>query len=133
VGAAQGGYHMAWFTGAKDQPAAYYGHFDPASGKTEHRTLLAKSSVAHPDVLETEAGQVLVAWKENIQGETRIYSRQSADGGANWSEPYFLAATGGASDHPFLLAQGPKAFLSWHTAKEGLRILPISLPLSGAG
>jgi hypothetical protein len=37
-----------------------------------------------------------------------------------------VAATAGASDHPFLLAHAEAAYLSWSTAQEGHRVLPLT-------
>jgi hypothetical protein len=30
------------------------------------------------------------------------------------------------SDHPFLVKRGDRAYLSWHSTDEGLRVLPVT-------
>jgi hypothetical protein len=37
-----------------------------------------------------------------------------------------VAETADASDHPLLITNDEQVFLSWHTGKEGLRIVPLN-------
>jgi hypothetical protein len=50
---------------------------------------------------------------------------RSHDAGVTWSDVRDVARTKGVSDHPLLLARDRKAFLSWFTAAEGYRLIPI--------
>lgn len=122
--AEEGPPYLAWFTAAHDQPAAYVRRLGTTPEEDTEPFLFTESPMAHPDVLATEAGAVVV-WKQNEEGETRVYASTSEDGGETWGEPRLLAATSGASDHPFLLGYGGQAYLAWHTAKEGLRVLEV--------
>ena len=49
----------------------------------------------------------------------------SHDDGATWSKPVEIAATADASDHPLLVSDGHRSFLSWMTKADGYRIQPI--------
>jgi hypothetical protein len=50
---------------------------------------------------------------------------RSDDAGVTWSETRELARTRDNSDHALLVARGAEAFLSWFTAQEGYRLVPI--------
>ena len=71
-------------------------------------------------------GRLLLAWKEFDGERTNVYVIVSRDGGRSWGERAAVAATSGGSDHPFLVTRGDVAFLSWHTADEGLRVLRLA-------
>jgi hypothetical protein len=49
----------------------------------------------------------------------------SRDHGKTWSTPRPLAQTGDASDHPLLVSNGQRVFLSWMTRANGYRLLPV--------
>ena len=96
-------------------------------GKQRTRNLLHVAVFgikAHPHLLAS-GERLLLVWKDLDGESTNVYLRTSSDGGATWDEPRSIAATTGASDHPFLLARGRDAFLAWHTAAEGLRVVPL--------
>lgn len=119
------GYHAAWFSAAGGDPAIYHGWIDGATGTTERTSRLAGQNAAHPDVL-AQGATVRVVWKTLDEGRTAVVQRHSLDGGATWSEPSDVAETHGASDHPALLALAGEPFLAWHTATEGLRLIPLA-------
>jgi hypothetical protein len=50
---------------------------------------------------------------------------RSDDAGLTWSGARALARTSGNSDHPLLVARGIVAFLSWFTAGDGYRLVPV--------
>jgi hypothetical protein len=49
----------------------------------------------------------------------------SGDDGVTWTTPQTIASTADASDHPLLVSDGRHVYLSWLTAKEGYRLLPL--------
>lgn len=118
-------YHLTWFTGAGEQPLALYGRFDPSSGIVEHVRQVAKSVAAHPFILGVKEDLFLV-WKQQAENGAEIRLNVSGDAGESWAEETTLATTAGVSDHPFLLKRAGVAHLVWHTADEGLRILPVA-------
>lgn len=50
----------------------------------------------------------------------------SVDEGVNWQPATVVADTADASDHPLLITHDGKVYLSWLTANEGLRIIPVN-------
>ena len=79
---------------------------------------------ARPYVLA--AGKALhLVWKEFDGTTASVRWQVSADNGRNWSAPRTVAETADASDHPMLVAYKEQAYLSWLTAKEGYRLLPL--------
>lgn len=128
-----GGYHLAWFTGGNLRKGVYYARYTPtADGGLEREPgglhglhgrapISASPSAGHAD-MELVGGSLFLAWKEFDGAATRVLLVRSSDGGASWSPARTIAATAGASDHPFLLSRDADVFLSWHTEREGLRI-----------
>ena len=49
----------------------------------------------------------------------------SHDNGRTWSSPRVAAETLDASDHPLLLTNGERVFLSWQAQREGYRFVPL--------
>jgi hypothetical protein len=49
----------------------------------------------------------------------------SCDDGRTWSVAKALAETSDASDHPLLVTQGNRVFLSWQTQAEGYRFMSL--------
>jgi hypothetical protein len=79
---------------------------------------------ARPFVLAT-GDTIWLTWKEFDGKQTSIHMRQSGDDGATWSDPTVAASTNGDSDHPLLVSDGHRVFLSWMTHDEGYRLLPL--------
>jgi hypothetical protein len=49
----------------------------------------------------------------------------SHDRGDHFGSPQIIASTKDASDHPILIADGTEPYLSWLTANEGYRLIPL--------
>jgi hypothetical protein len=84
-----------------------------------------EAQAGHASVLAA-GGQVVLAWKEFDGERATVRAMLSADGGRNWNAARPLADTQGASDHPLLIADGASVYLSWNTAREGYRLLPVT-------
>ena len=126
IGAGGGRYDIAWFTAGDRGKGIFYGRFDPASGVVKERFNVSSNPTAgHPSLAAVD-GRLLLAWKEFDGERTNVYVIVSRDGGRSWGERAAVAATSGGSDHPFLVTRGDVAFLSWHTADEGLRVLRLA-------
>ena len=87
----------------------------------------AAARAERPSVLAGD-GKVFVAWKEFDGEATAIRLMASADDGANWAAPTTVASSAGFADHPLLVSDGKRAFLSWLTAAEGYRLIPLGAP-----
>ena len=132
IASGTGEFDLAWFTNGDDRKGIFYGRFDPVTGALRNMaTVSAAASAGHPSLLRN-ADTLLLAWKEFTGRTTDVRLIRSDDGGATWSAPGSLASTAGASDHPFLLYDDGRAYLSWHTGDEGLRIVEIGGDARGA-
>jgi hypothetical protein len=124
--APNGDYHVAWFTGAPARKGLFYArsgdggrHFSqPLPIGNPNRTP------SNPTVLAA-AGTVWLAWKEFDGDQTTVQLMVSHDDGRSWSVPKAVAAAGDASDHPLLVTNGTRAFLSWQTKREGYRLISL--------
>lgn len=127
---ASGQYGLVWFTNGETNKGIYYGRFDAESNLLRDQFSLSRSPRAsHADLLYDDSNQLFAAWKYFDGNKTSIVVRTSLDEGASWEPEWTIATTEGSSDHPFLLKHNNATFLSWHTASEGLRLIPISSPM----
>jgi hypothetical protein len=121
-----GTYHVTWYTSGKARKGLFY-----ARSQDEGRTFSdpvpigrADRNPTRPYVLATARGTT-IAWKEFDGEKTTINVMTSHDDGLNWSKPVMVAATTDTSDHPLLVSDGQKTYLSWMTKADGYRIQPI--------
>jgi hypothetical protein len=125
--AADGVYHLVWFNGGTQRPGLAYAR-SADGGKTfsapqpigEHT-----AHASHADVL-SRGKSVYVVWKEFDGQRGAAYAMSSHDGGAHWSPPKLLATSADNSDHPFLIADGERVYLSWNRLTEGYRLFEVS-------
>jgi len=123
--AGAGAFDLAWFTNGEARKGVYYARFSPGNGTMTRLSVVSTDpSAGHPSLARVP-GTLLVAWKEFTGEQTVVRLSESHDDGRTWSEPVVRASTLRDSDHPFLVTRGDAAFLSWHTADEGLRVLPV--------
>jgi hypothetical protein len=127
---ADGTYHVVWFTGGTVRKGAFYARsFDGGRTFSAPMPLAGKDrSPSRPYVL-TVGNDVWLAWKEFDGRQTNVETMVSHDNGATWSEPLFVASTNDRSDHPLLVSDGHRPFLSWLARQEGYRLLPLENPL----
>jgi hypothetical protein len=79
---------------------------------------------SRPYVLASPHGTVMV-WKEFDGEQTTVQMMSSRDDGIHWTTPTTLATTSDTSDHPLLVSDGQRVFLSWMTKADGYRFLRI--------
>jgi hypothetical protein len=123
---AAGTYHVTWYTGGKARKGLFY-----ARSQDQGRTFSdpvpigrADRNPTRPYVLATRRGTT-IAWKEFDGEKTTVSVMTSHDDGQTWSKPIAVAATSDTSDHPLLVSDGQKTYLSWMTKADGYRIQPI--------
>lgn len=124
--AKDGTWHTVWFNNAPQRHGLFYAQAT-ANGTTLSTPLpfgRYDAGAAHPDVLVLNE-RVYLAWKEFNGTQTEVLVMQSHDGGKTWSQPSIAATAAGASDHPFLIADGRQSYLVWH--RRGLTYQPIPL------
>jgi hypothetical protein len=123
--AGENAFDLAWFTNGRNRSGVHYARFRPDDGKLQQLIPVSTAASAGHPSLARVPGRLLLAWKEFTGERTEVRLIESGDDGRSWSEPATLASTQRDSDHPFLVARGSDVFLSWHSADEGLRIVPI--------
>lgn len=123
-------YDIAWFTSAPARKGLFYARLNAATGDIDRlHPFSEKAGSSHPHLLRSSKHEIYAVWKFFNGEATDILLTQSQDDAASWQTPIVLASTQGNSDHPFLIENGQTVYLSWHTATEGFRLLPIaSLP-----
>ena len=124
--AAAGTYHVAWYTNGKARKGLFYAR-SPDDGRTFSDPLpigRADRNPTRPYVLAGPRGTTL-AWKEFDGEKTTVNVMTSRDDGKSWSKPTAVATTSDTSDHPLLVSDGQKTYLSWMTKADGYRLLPI--------
>ncbi len=121
-----GTYHVTWYTAGKVRKGLFY-----ARSQDEGRTFSDPITIGQPDRNPTRpyvlAGPdgTTIAWKEFDGEKTTVKLMTSHDDGLTWSKAIPVATTTDTSDHPLLVTNGQKTFLSWMTKADGYRIQPI--------
>lgn len=122
-------YHVAWYTQGQARRGVFYAR-STDEGKTfssPMRLGQEKHQAGRPSLL-AQGSTVWMAWKEFDGQETSAYVRSSRDAGLTWSAPVAVARSVGYSDHPILIAQQHKAYLSWLRHDEGYRLIELETP-----
>jgi len=123
---AGGTYHVVWFTNGRARKGLFYAS-SRDGGKTFSDPLpigQADRAPSRPFVLAGQQGAALV-WKEFDGDRTVVNLMVSRDDGRTWSRPRTLASTTDASDHPLLVSDGRRTYLSWMTKADGFHFQPI--------
>jgi hypothetical protein len=121
-----GTYHVAWYTNGKARKGLFYAR-STDGGKTFSDPLPIGEpgrSPSRPQVIAGPAGLVMV-WKEFDGEKTEVKLMTSQDDGASWSTSRGIASTTDNSDHPLLVSDSRRVYLSWMTKADGYRFQPI--------
>ena len=124
--APDGSYHVAWFTDGAARKGLFYARADSADAPySQPRPLSAANrQPARPYLLAN--GQALhLVWKEFDGTKVAVRWQVSHDSGRQWSAARTIAETEDASDHPLLVADKQRTYLSWLTKVEGYRLIPL--------
>ncbi|XIA63025.1 sialidase family protein [Bradyrhizobium sp. TZ2] len=121
-----GTYHVTWYTNGKARKGLFY-----ARSANEGRTFSdplplgrADRNPTRPYVFAGPRGTIMV-WKEFDGEKTVVNAMISHDEGKNWTRPVTIATTTDTSDHPLLVSDGRKTYLSWMTKADGYRLMPV--------
>jgi hypothetical protein len=121
-----GAYHVTWFTNGSVRKGLFY-----ARSTDRGLTFSEPMPIGRPDrnpshpYLIAAKGALWLAWKEFDGERTTIPVMISHDNGSTWSTPNVAAETSNASDHPMLVTDGARVFLSWQAQSNGYRFLPL--------
>jgi hypothetical protein len=124
--AEDGSYHVTWFTDGAARKGLFYARADSAEAPfSAPRTLSSpERQPARPYVLAAGHAVHLV-WKEFDGAKVKVLWQVSRDSGRTWTQARAVAETDDASDHPLLVANGGRTYLSWLTKAEGYRLIPL--------
>lgn len=125
VTASDGSYHISWFTLGDVRKGIFYGRYDAGSGQINNLATVAAAGSSHSYLARVDKKLFLV-WKQFDGEKTGIRLIVSVDEGMSWQPVTVIAETTDASDHPLLITHAGSVSLSWHTGKEGLRIIPLN-------
>jgi hypothetical protein len=123
---AAGTYHVTWYTNGKARKGLFYARSQDEGRAFSDPLPIGRSdrNPTRPYVLAGPRGTTL-AWKEFDGEKTTVNVMTSRDDGKSWSKPVAVATTSDTSDHPLLVSDGQKTYLSWMTKADGYRLLPI--------
>jgi hypothetical protein len=124
--APDGSYHVAWFTDGAARKGVFYARADSADAPFSVPRPLSKPDrqPARPYLLASGSALHLV-WKEFDGTKAVVCWQVSHDSGRQWTEARTVADTEDASDHPILVADRQRVYLSWLTKIEGYRLIPL--------
>ncbi|WP_162785412.1 sialidase family protein [Polynucleobacter necessarius] len=119
--------HVAWFTQGAARSGVFY-----VNSSNQGKTYSKPSRIGSPDAnvsrpyLLAFGRSVWLVWKEFDGQKTSVFLKQSTDDGVTWSKPSLLSSTTGYSDHPLLINDGTKIYLSWLTREDGYQLIPLN-------
>lgn len=124
--APDGAYHATWFTNGSLRQGLFYARSTDQGATFSEPMPIGDLNQApsHPFVL-ADRESVLLTWKEFDGDFTAIRVMRSGDRGRTWSKPMTVARTDKASDHPLLITDGHKVFLSWLSQTDGYRLISL--------
>ena len=124
--APDGSQHVAWFTDGAARKGLFYARAESAEAPFGPPRALSPSArqPARPYLL-ANAGALHLVWKEFDGTKAVVRWQVSPDGGRRWSDIRTVAETADASDHPLLVGNAQRSYLSWLTKVEGYRLIPL--------
>ena len=123
---AAGTYHVTWYTNGKARKGLFYAR-SKDGGVTFSDPMQVGRADRSPSRPFVIAGphELAMVWKEFDGEKTTVNLMTSPDDGASWSAPKAIASTSDTSDHPLLVTDGRRTYLSWMTKADGYRLQPI--------
>ena len=121
-----GTYHVTWYTNGKARKGLFYARSEDG-GKTFSTPVPVGEPGRNPTRPYVIAGarEAAMVWKEFNGDKTTVSLMTSHDDGKTWSNPKVISGTTDASDHPLLVSDGRKSYLSWMTKADGYRFQSI--------
>jgi hypothetical protein len=123
---ADGGYHAAWFTGGTARQGLFYARADNEDAAFgEPRALSSPGRQPARPYLLAVGSDVHLVWKEFDGTRAQVRWQVSHDNGRSWTAVRTVAETTDASDHPLLVSDKKRTYLSWLTKQKGYRLIPL--------
>ena len=124
--APDGSYHVAWFTDGAARKGLFYARANSGDAPySQPRALSAANRQPARPYLLANGPALHLVWKEFDGDKVAVRWQVSLDSGRQWSPPRTVAETADASDHPLLVADRQRTYLSWLTKNEGYRLIPL--------
>jgi hypothetical protein len=123
---AAGTYHVTWYTSGKARKGLFYARSEDGGRTFSNPLPIGRydRSPSRPYVIAGPRGTAIV-WKEFDGEKTTVNLMTSHDDGATWSNPKVSSSTTDTSDHPLLVSDGRRSYLSWMTKADGYRFQSI--------
>lgn len=118
--------HVAWFTQGERRSGVFYAN-SVNQGRSYSKPIRVGAdgtNVSRPYLLALGQNIYLV-WKEFNGSVSTVYMKRSQDDGGTWSVPRAIFETSGYSDHPLLISQQDKVYLSWLTRIHGYQLIEL--------
>lgn len=121
-----GSQHVAWFTDGARRKGLFYARAESVDTPFTAPRALSRPErqPARPHLL-AKGPDLHLVWKEFDGDKVAVRWQVSHDSGRQWSDPRTVAETTDASDHPLLVADRQRPYLSWLTKVEGYRLIPL--------
>jgi hypothetical protein len=119
-----GTYHAVWFSGGGVRQGSFYARSTDKGRTFSEPMRIGERQAARP-YLATLNGMVWMAWKAFDGEKTSVFVSSSRDAGVTWSPPRAMVSATDYSDHPLLISDGRKVYLSWLARNEGYRVVPV--------
>jgi hypothetical protein len=121
-----GAYHITWFTNGLVRKGLFYARSADGGGTFSEPMPVGRPdrNPSHPYLIAAKDA-LWLAWKEFDGERTTVPVMISHDNGRTWSTPNVAADTSNASDHPLLVTDGTRVFLSWQAQRDGYRFMPL--------
>lgn len=123
-----GVYHLVYYTGEgpNGEGTFYQRSDDKGRTFTAPMRVSGEHGFGHGVVFAVDRRVVVAVREPRPGGGSAIEVHRSRDGGGEWDGlPEVVLQTAGSADHPQLFSNGGTIYLSWYTANEGLRIVPV--------
>ena len=118
--------HVAWFTQGQARQGTFYARSeDRGAHFTSPRPVGNPKAQPGRATLLARGNHVWLAWKEFDGRQASVMIQDSTDDGRTWSAPRQVAEVTGYSDHPLLVAQAGRVYLSWLTTANGYRLIEV--------
>ena len=119
-----GAMHVTWFTQGSIRSGLYYAHALPGAQVFSEPMPIGNPALNPSRAFVLSSGSsVWLVWKQ-FDGETSsLHSMLSTDQGLTWSPAQELMTTRGYSDHPLLLKDGHRVYVSWLTRLNGYHLM----------
>jgi hypothetical protein len=121
-----GTYHVTWYTNGKNRKGLFYARSTNAGTTFSEPLPIGRfdRSPSRPFVI-AGAHELAMVWKEFDGERTAVNLMTSPDDGVTWSAPKTISDTPDTSDHPLLVSDGRRTYLSWMTKAGGYRFQSI--------